>query len=117
MPPDDSPRKGRRDRQVIILLQRQLDHRKPEVLDLFDDFCELLEVDRLGNVAVRVQVVHVDDVLVRIRSRQHHDGNRTEIGVLLDFRKDFAAVLARHVEIEQDQVRPRRIDKFACLFR
>src|SRR5262245_44905335 len=45
----------------------QLHDRKPKVLDRAHDLEELSEVDGLGDVAVGVEVVALDDVLLRLR--------------------------------------------------
>src|SRR5438309_4131557 len=44
---------------MVPLLRRQFHQRQPEILDRFDDLQELVEVDRLVDVAVDVQVVQI----------------------------------------------------------
>src|SRR5713226_1198098 len=85
---------------------RQLHDGQPEVLDRLDHGNQLLDIQRLGDVAVGVEVVSAGDVCLCLGGGQDDDGNPTEIHVPLDLRQDFAAVLARHVEVEQDEIGP-----------
>src|SRR5207245_8216565 len=51
---------------MVPLLRRQFHQRQPEVLDRFDELQELVEVHRLGEVAVDVQVVRLEDFSLRL---------------------------------------------------
>src|SRR5829696_7287516 len=60
-----------------------------------------------------MQLVAAQDVLLRRRRREDHDGDRAQRLVPLDLREHLAAVLARQVEVEQHEVRPRHVDVLA----
>src|SRR5258706_14108119 len=92
---------------------RQLDDGEPEILDHLYDPDELLEIDRLGDVAVRVQVVGAQNVALGRRGREHDHRDLFEIVVSLDLLQHFAAVLFRQVQVEQDQVRLESVGVFA----
>ena len=79
-----------------------------KLLDGFDDLHELPKIHGLGDVAVAVELVDLQDVLLGAGSGQHHDGDRPQLLIRLDFREHFAAVFARQIQIQQDHVRPRR---------
>src|SRR5712692_2588038 len=83
---------------------RQLHNRQPEVLDGLDDRDELLDIQRLRDVGVGLEVVGPGDIGLRPGGAQDHDRNPAEILVSLDLCQDFAAVLARQVEVEQDEI-------------
>src|SRR4051794_39206581 len=84
----------------------QLDDGEPEVLDRADHGDELIELDRLGDIAVGVQVVGAEDVLLGLRGRQDHDRDAAEGRLRLDLLQHLAAVLLREVQVQQDQVGP-----------
>ena len=69
----------------------------------------------LGHVGVGVQVVGAQDVLLGLRGRQDDHRDRAQIGVRLDRREHLAAVDARQVEVEQDEVGPRRVGVLALV--
>jgi hypothetical protein len=54
-----------------------------------------------------VQLVGAQHVLLRLARGEHDDGDGGEVVVGLDLGQHLAPVLAREVEVEQDQVRPR----------
>src|SRR5690606_25041085 len=58
--------------------------RDEEVVDLADDLDEALEVHRLGDVGVRVEVVAAQDVLLRVGGREDDDGDAAQLGVGLE---------------------------------
>ena len=70
---------------------------------------ELLEIHRLGDVAVGVQVVGLEDVLLGLGGGQDHHRDAPQLGVGLDLRQHLAAVLAGQVQVQQDQVGPRGV--------
>ena len=49
----------------------ELPDRNEEVVDLTHHLDEALEVDGLGHIGVGVQIVGAQDVLLRLRGRQH----------------------------------------------
>ena len=87
---------------------RQGHQHQPERFNGMDDVQELLEIHRLGNVTVGVVFVGLEHVLLGAGSGQHHHGNGLETVVGLDFGQDFAAILARKIQVQQNQVRARR---------
>ena len=87
---------------------RQAGGRKPERVDGADDAAETVEIHRLGDEAVGLLLVGAGDVAFGVRGGNHQHGNRLEVGVALDFAQHRAAVRARQVEIEHDDIRPRR---------
>src|SRR5215213_3046790 len=86
---------------------RELHDRQPEAVDRPDHFDEGVQVDGFADVAVGVQVVALDDVLLGPRRREHHDRDAPEVRVGLDLGQYLAAVLLGQVQVEQDQVRMR----------
>src|SRR6266852_8459462 len=98
---------------IRTLVGWQLDNGQPEVLDRLHHGEELVDIDRLVDVAIRVQVIRLDDVGLGVRRRQHHDRNPSQVGIFLDLGKHLAAVLAGQIEVEEDQVRAHRVDVFA----
>ena len=83
---------------------------QPEVLDRAHDGDELLEVDRLGDVAVGVQIVAAQDVLAR---RSTWSGRRPGCAAASASALISASTsrpsLRGQVQVEQDQVRARRL--------
>src|SRR5439155_23821725 len=73
------------------------------------DFDQSGKSDRLGDIGVDTEVVCARNVLFGFRCGQHDDGNGAEFGIVLDFAKRLAAVLAWQVKVQQDQYRPRRL--------
>ena len=57
------------------LALRQLHDRHEELVDLAHDLDEAVEVDRLGDVGVRVQLVGAQHVLLGLGRREHDDGD------------------------------------------
>lgn len=76
----------------------------PELLDGVDERRVLVRVVGLVQVGVRVEVVRAEDVAVRLRGGEHDDRDMAQLGVLLDLGEDLAAVLAREIEVEKDQI-------------
>jgi hypothetical protein len=66
--------------------RRQCDDRKPKGNDFTDNAGEVLVVDRLGDVAVRVIRVLFNDVVFGARGGENNDGDLLEIHVAFDFR-------------------------------
>src|SRR5258706_555245 len=93
---------------------RERDHGEPEDVDRLDHHDEFLEIDGLGHVAVGVQVIGAQHVLFRLGGGEDHDRDALQCLVGLDFLQHFAAVLLRQVEVEQDDVRTRRVGVLAA---
>src|SRR5690606_3518943 len=92
------------DRARFHSVRRQLDDREPEILDRLDHVDELVQVHRLGHIAVRVEVVRAHDVLLRFRTRQDYHWYIAQRRVRLDLLEHLPAILLGKVEVEQDQV-------------
>src|SRR3972149_108438 len=96
-------------------LPGQLHDCEPEVLDRLHHLRELVQVHGFRYVGVRMVIVAPDDVLFRRGSRQDDHGNPLEVGILFDLGQDFAPVLSRHVQIEQDEIGARRSTELRLL--
>ncbi len=76
---------------------------------------KLFEVDGLAHVRVRMQVVGRDHVLFRIRGREDDDGDPSQVRVTLDVGQHLATIPPRQVEVEEHEVRGRRVGESALL--
>ena len=72
-----------------------------------DDIYELHKINRFGDIAVRLEPVCLHHVPVVPGSRQYHDRNGAQVGIGFQFRQHLPAVLARQIQVQQDQVGPR----------
>src|SRR4051794_25032631 len=88
---------------------RELDHGDEELVDLAHHLDEAVEVDGLGHVRVGVQLVGAQHVLLELGGGEDDHGDLLQPLVRLDLGQHLAAVLARQVEVEQDQVGARRV--------
>jgi len=88
----------------------QLDFRKPEIFDTPDETLKLLKVDRLAEVAVGLELITFHDIHFGFGSGQDDSGDAFQVVVSLDVRENLPAILLREVQIQEDEVRPRRID-------
>src|SRR5688572_10053507 len=86
----------------------QRHHGQPERVDRLHHHDELLEVHRRGDEAVGMQVVAAQHVLLGLRCGEHHHRDAPEAVVGLDLLQHLASVLARQVEVEQDDLGARR---------
>ena len=73
---------------------RQAHHRDEELVDLADHLDEPLEVDRLGDVGVGVQVVAAQDVLLGLGRGEHHHRDAAQVVVGLDLGQHLPPVAA-----------------------
>src|ERR1700744_18317 len=80
-----------------------------KLVDLTDDIHEFLKADRLGDIGVGVQSVAAQDVFLGGRGSQHNDGDMTQVRIGFDLFQQLATVILRQVQVEQDQVRLRRV--------
>ena len=87
----------------------QRNDRQPETVDRLHHDDELLEIDGFRHVAVGVQLVAPQHVLVSFGRSQHDDRNVLQLAVVLDDREHFTPVDLGEIEIEQDDVGSRRI--------
>ena len=77
---------------------RERDDRQPEDVDRPHHHDELLEVHGLGDIAVGVQVVALQDVLLRLGGGEHHHRDAAQVLVGLDLLQHFATVFLRQVD-------------------
>ena len=82
---------------------------EPEVVDPLHHPDELLHVHRLGDVRIGVQIVAPQTSRLGVGGRQHDHRDRAQRGVGLDLAQQLAAVHARKVEVQQDQVGSRGV--------
>jgi len=125
-PRDDDPRQGQRCRshvdrshfspllldwpELVVSRSGQGDNADPKAFDLLNHSEKLRIIHWLGDVAVGVQVVAPDDVLIRRGRGQHDDRDPLERRALLDLGQYLTAIHDRQIEIQQDQAGARRID-------
>ena len=76
------------------LLGGQSDDVKPEMFDGSNDSHELLQIHRLSNIAVGVEIIGVGQVLLRVRSGQHHHRNAAEVRVVLHLFENLATTFS-----------------------
>ena len=88
----------------------QSDDLDEEVVDLADRGDELVQVHRLGDIGVRVELVAAQDVLLGRGGGEDYDGDVGQVRVGLDLLQDLTAVVLGEVEVEEDQVGPRRAE-------
>jgi hypothetical protein len=89
---------------VPPLRLRKANHLDEELVDLADRPHELIDVDRLCDVGVGVQLVALEDVFLRGGGGEHDHGDVAEVGVGLDLLEQLAAVVLGQIQVEQDQV-------------
>src|SRR6218665_624228 len=66
------------------LVRGQAHHGQPEVVDGTHHGDELLQIHGLVDVAIGVQIVGAQDVLLRLGRGEHHHGDAAQARVLLD---------------------------------
>jgi hypothetical protein len=59
----------------VLVAARQCDDGEPKIFDRSDNGEKFFEIDRLGYVTVRMQLVGAQNILLGIRGRQHDDWN------------------------------------------
>lgn len=69
-----------------------------------DDLDHVIEVRRLGDVAICTQFVGMADVILGLGTGEDDDGDEFQILVESDFLQDFAAIFSGHVDVHQDEV-------------
>src|SRR5438552_3041828 len=98
-PEREKSRHGEKERAALtgitsLLLERQRGDARPEPHGGLHHQDKALQVQRFGDETVGVKVVDFIDVLFGVRARDDHHRDAAQLRVLLDFRQDFAAVLA-----------------------
>src|SRR5438270_6138666 len=84
-----------------------IDH-EPVFSDISHRLGELLEIDRLDDIAVHSHLVGPHDVPLLGRGGEHDDRDRARARIALDAPQNLMAVDFRQFQIQQDQLRLRR---------
>ena len=95
------------------LRARQPDHLNEEFVDLLDGLHELVQVNGFGDVGIRVQLVALEDVFLRRGGGEHDDRDARQVGIGLDLLQQLTPVVFGQVQVEQDEVGPRRVGELA----
>src|SRR5215218_2853781 len=95
-------------RRIAASTRGQAGDLEPEAVDRLDQAREVVEIERLHDVAVDAAVVGRRHVAGRGRRREHDHRRRPQLGVAADLLEHLEPVLLREVEVEQDEVGPRR---------
>ena len=77
----------------------------PEFFEVADEFFELVEVDRLDDIAVDCGFVSADAVLLSVGGGHDHDGDQFEFVVCFDGLDHLVPVDFGHIEIKEDDIR------------
>ena len=76
-----------------------------------NDLNELIKIIRFLHVAVASKIVNTGDIVGVGRCGENDNGYPSENGVVLDDLQDFAAALSRQVQIQDDQVWQRALQR------
>lgn len=82
---------------------------EPEPLDFLDHAQAALVVHRLPNEGIGAFLITLLDLLTSAGKRKHDHGNASQLRIAFDLAQNRATVHTRHVHVENDQLRPRRI--------
>jgi hypothetical protein len=80
------------------------------MLDGGDEFDAIVKLNRLGKVVVGASAITTADIFVAVRGGEDDDGNFAEGFVGFDLFKDFKSVVAREVQVEEDDVGAWRVE-------
>src|SRR5678815_5963629 len=75
-----------------VSLGGQFYNGQPKIFYGFNHFHEMVQVHRLGNIAICIQLVCLQNVIIRLGSGEHHHRNPPEAVIGLDFGQQFAAI-------------------------
>ena len=92
---------------IALSILRQHHDPEPEVLDRFHYRDELVQIHRLGDVTIGVEVVALQHVLFVLRSRENDYRDVFQIVVGLDLSQHLSPIFLGKVEVEQDEIRAR----------
>src|SRR2546423_887988 len=84
---------------------RRAGQQEPVHAEVARRFLELVEINRLDDVAVHAQPVTLDQVPLLPRGSQHHDRDGPGAFVRLDTAEHLQAIDQRQLDVEQDDVR------------
>src|SRR4051795_10868102 len=76
---------------------------QPEMRRRTNDAEESIEISGLVQIAVRIELVRIADVLVRTGSRQNGNGNHAKLRVQFDFPQHFPRIRFWKIEIEKNE--------------
>src|ERR1700685_3149723 len=93
----------------ILSLLRQFRFGQPECVDASHKAVEGVPVRRLSKVAVRLQLIADHDIRLVIRCRQDDRRNYLQVLIFFDQSQNLPAIHFGQVEIEQNEIGPRRI--------
>lgn len=96
---------GRDCRSVSPVPPRDDGHLGPELNELFDEGDHFMEMEGFDHIAIGVETIGADDVILRIGGGDHDDRDVAETFILFDLQEELPAVDPGHVEIEQDEIR------------
>jgi len=69
----------------------------------------MVQIHRLGDVTVGVQIVSPQDVLLSLGSGKHYHRDSLELRIPLDYGQYFPPVSPWQIQIQEDQVGNRRV--------
>src|SRR5262249_24214010 len=81
----------------------QFDCFEPILAEQLHQINQLIEPHRFGDEGVGSQLVNPFYVCIRLGSGQNDNWNGAQLGIGLDIAQRFPAVLAWHVEVQDDQ--------------
>lgn len=87
------------------MIIRKTNDSQPELIDLFDDREELFDIHGFNDICVRTKTVRREHVWFVVRSCQHNNWDRLEVPIRSHCFQNFATVHARHVQVQENQVR------------
>src|SRR5204862_2871185 len=82
---------------------------KPKMLDGSHYVHKLIQIHWFRDVAVSVEVVCLSQVLFSIGCSKHHHRYAAQIGIGFDLLEHLTPVLAGEIQIEQNEIRARRV--------
>src|ERR1700685_56296 len=94
----------------VARLLRQLDLGEPKIGDTPYKIFEFVQLHRLDEVAIRLELIAFRNIHLRVGSSQDDGRNRFQTFVLLNARQNLAAVHFWEVQIQEDKIRARGIN-------
>jgi hypothetical protein len=84
---------------------------RERIVDLANDIHKLIEVDGVCRTGIGTQLVAAQDVFFYRRRGEYDDGSIAQAVIGLDDFQNLATVVLRQVEVEPNEIGPRRISK------
>src|SRR5713226_4611655 len=88
----------------VLPLPGQLDLDQPEIIDALHQALEGVQLHRLAEVAVRLELIAFQNIRLRFGGSQDHYGDRFQALIILDVSQNLAAIHFGQVEIQQDKI-------------